>query len=177
MNLNLNDVIFSVLCACMGVLEDSAEAAEMIIPAYQEPEMAVRAPRKRDVVYYDVEPDVPREGNWETVDLSGERPAVSGFLAFKLIVVCYGPHCVENAHTIRYFMNLDGDGMPRSIMRKAGIWVEGSPLGPTVLHEEEGSLWRKRADLVFSMRVLGEKRYLSPLSDIREVPEVVLHRE
>jgi len=74
-------------------------------------------------------------------------------------------------------MNLDGDGMPRSILRKAGIWAEGSPLGPTVFHEEEGSLWRKRADLVFSMRVLGEKRYLSPLNDIREAPEVVLHRE
>ena len=35
---NLSGVIFETLCACLGLLADSNEASETIIPAYQEPE-------------------------------------------------------------------------------------------------------------------------------------------
>ena len=174
---NFSEVIFTTLCACLGLLEDSNEAARMIIPAYQEPENAAQAPRGRDLVYYYVMPEEMPEGSWETQERSEGCPVVNAFPAYTLLVVCYGPHCEENALTIRYFMGLDGAGMPRSILRKAGIWAEASPPAPTVMHEEAGSLWRKRADLVISLRVLERECYFSPQKTIRSIPEVVVHRE
>ena len=172
---NLSGVIFETLCACLGLLADSNEASEMIIPAYQEPENRPEVPRKRDVIYYDIAPEQPREGTWETVEYDGEYPVVSGFPAYKLIVVCYGPHCEENAMTIRYFMDLDGAGLPRSILRKAGIYAIPSPPLPTILHEETGSLWRKRADLVISLRILDQNRYFSPQSPIQSPLPIIFH--
>ena len=174
---NLSGVIFDTLCACLGLLADSSEASEMIIPAYQEPENGPEVPRGRDVVYYDIMPEPPREGTWETVEYTGRCPVVSGFPAFRLLVVCYGPHCEENAMTIRYFLNMDGAGQPRSILRKAGVWAEPSPPQPTILHEETGSLWRKRADLAISIRILDQSRYSSPQNPIRVPPEITIRRE
>ena len=174
---NLSSVIFETLCACLGLLADSNEASEMIIPAYQEPENGPEVPRKRDVVYYDIVPEQPGEGTWETVEYEETYPVVSGFPAYRLVVVCYGPHCEENAMTIRYFMELDGAGLPRSILRKAGIYAIPSPPLPTILHEETGSLWRKRADLVISIRILEQNRYFSPRSPIQVPPDVVVERE
>ena len=77
--------------------------------------------------------------------------------------------------TIRYFMDLDGAGLPRSILRKAGVWPVPSPPFPTILHEETGSLWRKRADLSITLRVLDRSRYSTPQSPIQTPPPVIIH--
>jgi hypothetical protein len=172
---NLSTVIFDTLCSCLGLAADSAEASAMIIPAYQDPEPAPQPPRSRDLVYYDLSPEPPREGAWETLEYTGRCPLVSAFPAYRLLVVCYGPHCEENAMTIRYFLNLDGAGFPRSILRKAGVWPEPSPPLPTILHEETGSLWRKRADLAITLRILDQSRYPSPQNAIRTPPPVIFH--
>ena len=96
---------------------------------------------------------------------------------YNLVIVCYGPACEEYARRIRHMFYLDGRFFPRQILRDAGIFPVPDPPQPSLLHEEEGSLWRKRADLVISIRILERNRYYLPQSPIQSAPEVVLHRE
>lgn len=70
---------------------------------------------------------------------------------------------------------LDGAGFPRRILRAAGIFPVPDPPQPSLLHEEEGSLWRKRADLSISLRVKDEQRAQSRGS-IRSTPAVVFRK-
>ena len=85
-------------------------------------------------------------------------PVVYTTLKHQLIIVCYGPACEEYALRIRHMLYLDGNGFPRRILRDAGIYPVPDPPQPSLLHEEEGSLWRKRADLTVSLRVREEER-------------------
>ena len=50
-------------------------------------------------------------------------------------------------------MNPDGSGYPRSILRKAGLYPLPQPPMPVLIYEEEGALFRRRADLAISLRV------------------------
>ena len=95
-------------------------------------------------------------------------------LKYQLIIVCYGPACEEYALRIRSVLYLDGSGFPRRILRSAGIFPVPDPPQPSVLYEEEGSLWRKRADLTVSLRVLEERRGLAGGS-IKTAPAVIFH--
>ena len=70
---------------------------------------------------------------------------------------------------------LDGAGFPRRILRSAGIFPVPDPPQPSILHEEEGSLWRKRADLMVSLRVREEQRGTARGS-ITTAPAVVIRR-
>ena len=70
---------------------------------------------------------------------------------------------------------LDGPGFPRQILRAAGIYPIPDPPQPQLLHEEEGSLWRKRADLTIELRVREELQGQAR-SSINTVPAVIIHR-
>ena len=93
--------------------------------------------------------DCPRRSGTHT-------PVVCTTLKYQLIIVCYGPACEEYALRIRHMLYLDGSGFPRRILRDAGIFPVPDPPQPSLLHEEEGSLWRKRADLTISLRIQYE---------------------
>ena len=172
----MNALFFTVICTCLGIDPETDEASAMIIPAYQEPETAPRPPRNRDVIYYSLLPeDVPGE-RFQTFSQDNGFPIVNSFEPYRLTVICYGPHAEENARRIRAFFLLDGFGMPRKMLRQNGVYPLVDPAAPSVGYEEEGSLWRKRADLVISLRVLEERRYFSGMNNIRRRPEVVVHR-
>ena len=78
-------------------------------------------------------------------------------LKYQLIIVCYGPDCEKYARRIRSMLYVDGPGFPRRILRDAGIYPVPDAPQPVILHEEEASLWRKRADLTVSLRVRDEQ--------------------
>ena len=152
----MTTTIYQALCACFGLSPSSAEASVLIREAYQEPENAPRPPRNTDVIYYSVFPDAaaPEAPPAYTADNPGQAshvPAVSAFSAWTLQIVCYGPRALQKARKIRYFLFLDGSGYPRAILRKAGVYPVPDPPEPVLLHEPEGSLWRKRADLTVSL--------------------------
>ncbi len=154
----MNETIYQALCACFGLSPSSAEASVLIREAYQEPENAPRPPRNTDVIYYSIAPDTAAQE--APPAYSSENPvqgfhsaAVSSFTAWTLQVACYGPHALTNARKIRAFLFMDGSGMPRNILRQAGLYPVPDPPEPMLLHEPEGSLWRKRADLTVSLRV------------------------
>ena len=176
----MNETIFSALCACFGLQSSSAAAAVLIRQSYAEPENAPRPPRNTDVIYYSLEPDAapepPKVYAAENPSAASHTPTVFSFSAWRLQVVCYGPHALENARKIRVFLYLDGSGYPRSILRKAGIWPVPDPPEPQLLYEPEGSLWRRRADLTISLRVRDTLVYSAGRGAIQVAPAIILRK-
>ena len=173
--------IFNALCSCLELSPSSAEASALIRRAYQEPESVPKPGRNQNVIYYDIAEDDSPDAGYQV--FSGENPtsagafaSVSSFLPYRLIVVCYGPACVRNANRIRDFIFLDGAGYPRSILRKAGIYPVPRPPAPELLHEEDGALWRRRADLVIHLRVTDICTRENRRPGIAEPPAVVIRK-
>ena len=171
--------IFDALCACLNLNRTGAAAAALIHEAYAEPENVPRPPRNRNVIYWTVLQDpasdpVSTEYNSESVGTATHTPVVYTTLKYQLILVCYGPASEEYAHRIRSMLYLDGSGFPRQILRAAGIYPIPDPPQPTLLHEEEGSLWRRRADLTISLRVRDEQT-APARGSITVPPAVILH--
>ena len=96
--------------------------------------------------------EAPPEYSAETAVDASFAPVVASFAAWKLQVICYGPHAPTNARQIRALLYVDGTNMPRCILRKAGIRPIPDPPEPLLLHEPEGSLWRLRCDLMIQLR-------------------------
>ncbi len=173
-------IIYQALCACFGLAPASTEASVLIREAYQEPENAPWPPRTVDVIYYSVAPDasavkMPPAYTAENPASASHVPAVSLFSAYTLQIVCYGPHAMENARKIRAFLYLDGNGFPRSILRKAGLYPVPNPPEPMVLHEPEESLWRLRADLTISLRAEEIMKHPERRKAITVSPAINIH--
>ena len=175
----MNETIFKALCACFGLSPSSAQALSLIRQAYTEPENSPQPARNADVVYWSLSPEEgsdPASYN-ETAAASGShKPTVHHYLPYQLLIVCYGPGCEVNAHKIRSFLYLDGVGLPRQILRKAGIYPVPDPPAPQLLYEPEGSLWRKRTDLTISLRIKDTLIYTAGRGAITTAPAVILHK-
>ena len=176
---SFHTAIFDALCACLNLDRNSREAAALIHEAYAEPENAPRPLRNRNVIYWTAVQDpgtdpVPVAYDTESVRMGRQVPVVYMTLKYSLIIVCYGPAAEAYAQRIRSVLYLDGTGFPRRILRDAGIFPVPDPPQPSLLHEEEGSLWRKRADLMIPLRVRHEQR--APARDaVQSFPAIVLH--
>lgn len=172
--------IFDALCACLGLANTSAQAIKLIHEAYADPENVPQPGRKKNVIYWYVMQEsgsaIPAAYSAEGASASGSQiPTVYTTLKYQLIVVCYGPLCEAYASRIRNMIFLDGKGFPRQILRNKGIYPIPDPPQPSVLYEEEGSLWRKRADLTISLRVRDEQQGTARQS-ITTAPAVVIRR-
>ena len=175
---SFHTAIFDALCACLNLSKTSADAIALIHEAYAEPENAPRPPRNRNVIYWTVLRDpsadpVATAYRTEAGGAGRNTTVVYTTLKYQLIIVCYGPACEAYALRIRHMLFLDGSGFPRRILRDAGIFPVPDPPQPSLLHEEEGSLWRKRADLTIPLRVRDEQT--APVRNaIRSAPAVVI---
>ncbi len=181
MNSEKRTTLYRALCACFGLSPDAADASVLIREAYQEPENAPRPPRNTDGIYYSVLPDTAPEAPPAYVAdnpaSASHVPSVSTFAAYRLQVVCYGPHALENARKIRAFLFLDGTGFPRSILRKAGLYPVPDPPEPMLLREPEGSLWRQRADLTVSLRAEEKETHPGRRGAVTVAPVIRIHNE
>ena len=171
--------IYQALCACFGLSPSSADASLLIREAYQEPENAPRPPRNADVIYFSIEPDsvsteAPAAYSAENAAEASFSMAVSSFAAWKLQVICYGPHALINTRQIRAFLYVDGTNMPRCILRKGGIRPIPDPPEPLLLHEPEGSLWRLRCDLMIQLRSEGKQTHPVRQGAVSIAPAVVV---
>ena len=175
----MNETIFKALCACLGLAPDSEQALGMIREAYTEPENSPQAARNTDVIYWSISPEQERETASYGTEVGGgfgHKPTVHRFSGSQLLVVCYGPSCESNARKIRGFLYIDGVNLPRGILRKAGIYPVPDPPAPQVMYEPEGSLWRRRADVVISLRVRETMVYGESRNAIGSAPAVVIHK-
>ena len=175
----MTTTIYQALCACFGLQPSSSDASILIREAYQDPENAPRPPRNTDVIYFSVEPDstaseAPPEYSAETPDQASFAQAVAAFAAWKLQIICYGPHALTNARQIRAFLYVDGTNMPRCILRKASIRPIPDPPEPLLLHEPEGSLWRLRCDLSIQLRSEEKQTHPTRSGAVGIAPAVVI---
>lgn len=176
----MNETIYKALCACFALSPSSTEASILIREAYQEPENSPRPPRSIDVIYYFLQPDTsapepPPSYAAENPTAASHTPTVFSFSAWKLQVICYGPNAERNARRIRALIFIDGSGMPRSILRKAGIRPVPSPPEPLLLHEPEGFLWRQRADLTIALRAEEKQTHPARRGAVTVPPAVRIH--
>ena len=158
----MRQAVYEALCAVFRLGPGSLEADALIQPGYAEPENAPRPPRERNVIYFWLEKDEEAESRDQEIVLeNGEtedegRAEIRNFLAYRLVIVCYGPKSEENARRIRALLFMDGYRKPRRILRVNGIYLVPNPGQPEILREPAGSLWRRRADLVVRLRVKDE---------------------
>lgn len=175
---SFHTAIFDALCSCLNL--SAAEGIKLVHEAYAEPENVPRPPRNRNVIYWTVLQDPSPDSAaaaWMNETGGGDRhtPVVCSTLKYQLIIVCYGPRAEEYAWRIRQMLYLDGPGCPRQILRASGIWLVPDPPQPSILHEEEGSLWRRRADLTVQLRVRDEQRGQTRGS-ITAAPAVIIRK-
>ena len=131
------------------------------------------------MIYWSLSPeagDDPASYNETSASAGTHKPAVHRYLAYQLLIVCYGPGCEAYAHRIRSFLYLDGAGFPRQILRKAGIYPVPDPPAPQLLYEPEGSLWRRRADLTISLRIKDTLIYSASRNSITTAPAVIIRK-
>ena len=175
----MNETIFKALCACLGLSPSSDQALSLIRQAYTEPENSPQPARSVDVIYWSLSPEQgsdPASYNEIAVSSGSHKPTVHRYLPYQLLIVCYGPGCEANAHKIRSFLYLDGTGLPRQILRKAGIYPVPDPPAPMLLYEPEGSLWRRRADLTISLRIRDTLIYSASRNAITAEPAVIIRK-
>ena len=174
----VHTALYEALCSCLGLNPSSAEAASRIAPAYAEPENPVRPPRNRNILYYALEKEEPPDG-WALAYPGAVNPATSPSSSvfcvscYLLTVICYGPDAESTALKIRANLFLDE---PRRILRRADVFPVPGAAQPAVLHEEEGSLWRLRADVTIPVRITT----LLPVAAspaLQHPPKIVLNRD
>ena len=177
--MNVEIAIHNTICACFGLAPNSEQALSLIRQAYAEPENTPQPARSADVIYWSLSPEQgsdPASYN-ETAAASGShKPTVHRFLAYQLLIVCYGPSCESNARKIRSFLYIDGANLPRGILRKAGIYPVPDPPAPQLLYEPEGSLWRRRADLTIPLRIKETLIYTAGRGAINSPPTVIIRK-
>ena len=174
----MNEIIFKALCACLGLSPSSEQALALIRQAYTEPENSPQPARNADVIYWSLSPEQgndPASYNETAAGSGSHKPTVHRFLAYQLLVVCYGPSCETYARKIRAFLYIDGVNLPRGILRKAGIYPVPDPPAPQLLYEPEGSLWRRRADLMIPLWVKETLIYSVSRNAITSAPAVIVH--
>ena len=186
---SLTTTIHNALCACLGLPPTSDQALSLIRQAYTEPENSPQPARSVDVIYWSLSPEQGSDPATYGSELGGfpiapqppfgsgiQKPTVHRYLPYRLLIVCYGPSCEAYAHKIRSFLYLDGAGLPRQILRKAGIYPVPDPPAPLLLYEPEGSLWRRRADVAISLRVKDTLIYSVNRNAITSAPAVILQK-
>ncbi len=193
----MHETIFNALCACLGLSPSSDQALFLIRQAYTEPENSPQPARTADVIYWSLSPEQGSDPAFYGEELGGfpfstntplaslppnpfgsgtHKPTVHRYLPYQLLIVCYGPGCEAYAHKIRSFLYLDGAGLPRQILRKAGIYPVPDPPAPQLLYEPEGSLWRKRTDLIIPLRIRDSLVYTPGRGAITTAPTIIIHK-
>ena len=168
--------VFRALRAALGMNE--TEGSRHLVRAYQDAPPVNPGP-EMNVCYYQIVTEAQGKGYSETA-VEGNVPCVFEFFPGRLEMVFYGPDSERWARRCMEFLFLDGTGMPRQILREAGIFPVPNGYGPEVVYEESGKVWRKRADLVVPVRVRVNEEYgsvvsgtISEIGTIAEAPGIV----
>ena len=176
---SLRLAVFRALQAALSLSPE--EASHHIVRAYADPPPTEPAPTE-NVVYYHLATD-PGLSDLRESSIENAVPLVSSFIPCRLTLVFYGSSCEAWACRAADFLFLDGHGKPRQILQSVGLYLIPSSPIPSVLHEESGKTFRKRADLVLRARLLSNEFYASvldpaspiPVSTITSPPSVSVH--
>ena len=178
---SLHLAIFSALCAALGLTAEEADIHLLRAWADQPP---AEPPPSRNICYYWLQTD-PSAPILQETSTSDSTAHADSMIPCRIVLVFYGPASEAWALRCRTFLFLDGADKPRSILRKAGLFLIPFPPAPTVLYEETGKARRKRADLVIAARLKDDSVHASvtdesetpiPVETVETPPKVKIHR-
>ena len=148
----VTQAIFRAIAVLLGLVPSSSEASARILRAYASPPPP-QAGSETNLCFFDLNPDRNAQMLTERSVIHGIN-AIYRFIPYTLNIVFYGPSAETDAIRVRDNLFVDGAAHPLSILRKTGIYPIPPTEPPTVVYEEEGALFRKRADLVLAVRIL-----------------------
>ena len=148
----VTQTIFRAIAVSLGLAPSSSEASARILRAYASPPPP-QASLNDNLCFFDLNPDRNAQMLTERSVILGVN-AIYRFIPYTLTIVFYGSTAETDAIRVRDNLFVDGAAHPLSILRKAGIYPIPPTGPPTVVYEEEGAMYRKRADLVLSVRIL-----------------------
>ena len=173
----IQQAVYQALRAALGLT--ATEGSRHLARAYQDSPPGNPGP-EANVCYYQLVTEAQGKTYTETT-VNENVPCVFEFVPGRLMLVFYGQMCERWAHRCQEFLFLDGNGMPRQILREAGIFPVPAMMTPSVLYEDDGKTWRKRADLVVPVRIRVNEEYGSVISGeatevgtITEPPEILI---
>ena len=178
---DITDILFQALCACLEISPSAASSSALVRRSFQDPEPAPPLPRNRNAVFFDLVPETAPDAGYASYTQENPQsvsafPAVSSYLPYRLVIVCYGPDSEKNVQKIRSFLYLDGNGYSRSILRKGGIYPVPRPPMPVLIREETGGQLRLRADLTIQIRIKETLVRENRRNAINQVPPVIIRR-
>ncbi len=148
----VTQAIFRAIAVSLGLSPSSAEASARILRAYATPPPP-ESSLNDNLCFFDLMPEQNGQMLIEQSVILGVN-AIYRFIPYTLNIVFYGPSAETDAIRVRDNLFVDGAAHPLSILRKAGIYPIPPTGPPTVVYEEEGAMYRKRADLILSVRIL-----------------------
>ena len=151
-NAAVTQAIFRAIAVSLGLSPSSPKASARILRSYALPPPP-QSPKDANLCFFDLSPD-PHATMLTEQTVNRGVHAIYRFIPYTLTLVFYGPSSETDALRVRDNFFVDGAAHPLSILRKAGIYPIPPTIPPSVVYEEEGSLFRKRADLVISIRLL-----------------------
>ena len=146
----LHEALFKALRLALGI--PSAEAPARLLRAYASPPPP-QGSREENLCFWHLTPDLSAPLLRETQVKSG-RSQHFRFLPYQLVLVFYGPEAETWALRARENLYIDGIANPLGILRHAGLYLIPPTQPPSILWEEFGSQYRKRADLILNARLL-----------------------
>ena len=162
--------LFRAIAIALGLAPDSPTASARILRAYADPPPP-QSPPDVNLCFFDLSPDPGAPMLTERKVIRGQN-AIWRFIPCTLTLVFYGLSSESDAISVRENLFIDGVNHPLSILRNAGIYPVPPAFPPSVLYEEEGSLFRKRADLTIPVRLLDNSD--DPSSGSAAVPDAPL---
>ena len=153
-----------------ALLLSPEEGAGRIFRAYADPPPP-QVNRDMDLCFYHLTPDAAAPMLREQMLRNG-RWAVFRFIPCRLFLVFYGNAAETWALRARENLFTDGADAPRGLLRKAGLYLLPPVSPPAVLREEEGSLYRRRADLTLDARLADNSDAPGSASGEMEAPTV-----
>ena len=174
----LHRAAYRALRAALAIPEP--EASARILRAYTDQPFQDPGPGET-VCFFHLHTD-PAPALYRETSVTASVPEVFDFVPCALTLVFCGPSCESWAHRAQYFLFLDGAGNPRQILRASGLYLIPPAHPPSVLWEEDGNTYRKRADVTIQARLRTNTPYASALTEapaavptVETPPQVLIH--
>ena len=169
--------LFRAIAVSLGLDPASSYANACILRSYADPPPP-ELDRHTFLCFFDLSPDASAPLYTEHTVQEGVH-AVYLYIPYLLNLVFYGRTAESGALLVRSHFFLDGIGKPRAILRDAGIYPVPPAGPPSIVYEEQDSLFRKRADLVIPLRLLDnsdDSPAPGPDADpIESPPDIIPH--
>ncbi len=151
----VRDAFYDALCAVFCVDPDEQSSLDRFIPAYVDGVSTPEADRNKDVCYYAISVERGTTEDYVSVENDTDSVIVTKTIPVRVLVTFYGPHADDDSETFWSRIQVDaGYGSARQVLRSYNLVLRGTPDRPLAAPEVEGSVWRRRCDVLVQLAYL-----------------------